>query len=197
MKTAAGSILSLLLAFSGAANAQNPIPFKHIVILFQENRTPDNLFGAGPSQSLCAGEDQFEPGVDIVNGGPNNKPGQPNPTCSLPTHLASYCNPGHEHTDFINMYDGGAMDGACSISRTGCDASVVCPQYAFVPKADVQPYFDIALNYGFANYMFQTNQGPSFPAHLVHFFGDVGAGPLQRREPALDLVRLGQSAQWR
>src|SRR5262249_54207807 len=26
-------------------------------------------------------------------------------------------------------------------------------------------YFDLALQYGFANRMFQTNQGPSFPAH--------------------------------
>jgi phospholipase C len=29
----------------------------------------------------------------------------------------------------------------------------------------VQPYFDMATNYGYANYMFQTNEGPSYPAH--------------------------------
>lgn len=29
----------------------------------------------------------------------------------------------------------------------------------------MQPYYSIAQNYGFANYMFQTNQGPSFIAH--------------------------------
>jgi phospholipase C len=29
----------------------------------------------------------------------------------------------------------------------------------------LDPYFNIATNFGFANYMFQTNQGPSFPAH--------------------------------
>jgi len=34
-----------------------------------------------------------------------------------------------------------------------------------------QPYFDIATNYGFANYMFQTNEGPSFPAHQFIFGG--------------------------
>lgn len=38
-------------------------------------------------------------------------------------------------------------------------------------KSDVQPYFDIATNYGFANYMFQTNEGPSFPAHQFLFTG--------------------------
>src|SRR6202044_56531 len=35
----------------------------------------------------------------------------------------------------------------------------------------VQPYFDIAQQYGFANRMFQTNQGPSFPAHQFLFGG--------------------------
>jgi phospholipase C len=35
----------------------------------------------------------------------------------------------------------------------------------------VQPYFEIARNYGFANRMFQTNQGPSFPAHQFLFGG--------------------------
>ena len=38
----------------------------------------------------------------------------------------------------------------------------------------VQQYFDIATNYGFANYMFQTNEGPSFPAHLFLFSGTSG-----------------------
>jgi hypothetical protein len=44
-----------------------------------------------------------------------------------------------------------------------------CPEYQYVdnsaPAHVVQPYFSIAQQYGFANYMFQTNQGPSFPAH--------------------------------
>ncbi len=33
------------------------------------------------------------------------------------------------------------------------------------------PYFDIAAKYGFANYFFQTNQGPSEPAHDFLFGG--------------------------
>jgi phospholipase C len=35
----------------------------------------------------------------------------------------------------------------------------------------VQPYFDIAKYYGFASRMFQTQQGPSFPAHQFLFGG--------------------------
>jgi hypothetical protein len=39
------------------------------------------------------------------------------------------------------------------------------------PAYEVQPYIDIAKQFGFANYMFQTNQGPSFPAHQFLFSG--------------------------
>lgn len=46
-----------------------------------------------------------------------------------------------------------------------------CPSYSYVPQSDMQPYFDIATNYGFANYMFQSNQGGSYPAHLFLFTG--------------------------
>jgi hypothetical protein len=50
-----------------------------------------------------------------------------------------------------------------------------CPQETYVsPTYDdavVVPYFDIAQKYGFANYFFQTNQGPSFPAHQFLFTG--------------------------
>jgi hypothetical protein len=35
----------------------------------------------------------------------------------------------------------------------------------------VDPYFHIAEQYGFANWMFQTHQGPSQPAHLFLFSG--------------------------
>src|SRR5215469_14186326 len=53
---ALGAII-FVLACSGAVSAQAqetrntrfPTPFEHIVVIFQENRTPDNLF-----QGLCA-----------------------------------------------------------------------------------------------------------------------------------------------
>jgi hypothetical protein len=35
----------------------------------------------------------------------------------------------------------------------------------------LNPYLQLATQYGWANYMFQTNQGPSFPAHQFIFGG--------------------------
>jgi phospholipase C len=61
------------------------------------------------------------------------------------------------------------MDGAdlisysCATGVTGC--APANPQFMYVNPADVQPYFTMAEQYSFADRMFQTNQGPSFPAH--------------------------------
>jgi phospholipase C len=37
--------------------------------------------------------------------------------------------------------------------------------FSYVEPSDVRPYFELAEKYTFADRMFQTNQGPSFPAH--------------------------------
>jgi hypothetical protein len=39
------------------------------------------------------------------------------------------------------------------------------PQYQYVQQSDVQPYFTMAETYTFGDRMFQTSEGPSFPAH--------------------------------
>jgi hypothetical protein len=45
------------------------------------------------------------------------------------------------------------------------------PPYTYVDKSQAQPYFDMTTAYGFANYMFQTSEGPSYPAHEFLFGG--------------------------
>jgi phospholipase C len=67
------------------------------------------------------------------------------------------------------MYDGGKMDGADKISVSCRPHATDCPgnnlQFKYVNPSDVQPYLQMAEAYTFADRMFQTNQGPSFPAH--------------------------------
>jgi phospholipase C len=65
------------------------------------------------------------------------------------------------------MYDNGKMDGAdkvsgCNPNQAGCPPN---PQFQYVNPSDVAPYFQLAQQYTFGDRMFQTNQGPSFPAH--------------------------------
>jgi phospholipase C len=127
--------------------------FQHVVVIFQENRTPDNLFHALPN-------------ADIANSGMNSL-GQ---TITLqPITLANNYDLSHAHTAFVKMYDGGKMDGAdlvgvgCASGATGCPPPN--PQFMYVNPSEVAPYFQMAQKYTFSDRMFQTNQGPSFPAH--------------------------------
>jgi hypothetical protein len=128
------------------------------------NRTPDNLFGAGALSGSC-NRVEFEPGVDIADGGPAAGRGF---FCNQPVHLQTGYDLDHTYkTGWLGMWDNGSMDGACGGTVYNPDNLPVptCPEYSYVNQFEVQPYFDIATNYGFANYMFQSNEGPSFPAH--------------------------------
>ena len=122
---------------------------QHIVIVVQENRTPDNLFHGLP-------------GADIANTGINSK----GDVITLqPIALASPYGLGHGHPDFLAMYDNGAMDGADLIGVSCAKKCPPNPQFMYVDPSDVEPYFQLAEQYTFGDRMFQSNQGGSFPAH--------------------------------
>jgi phospholipase C len=153
---------------------------QHVVVIFQENRTPDNLFQGlcippyGSAGACGTGQDQY----DIAQQGTNSA----GKTITLaPIDLGTAgTNPqnydlSHSHTAFVQMFDNGKMDGADLIS---CSPAAECPpnahpnpQFMYVNPADVAPYLAMAQQYTFGDRMFQTNQGPSFPAHQFIFSG--------------------------
>jgi phospholipase C len=155
-----GALLFSLGACLGPTPAAPPAVIQHIVVIFQENRTPDNLF----HDSVLISR-----GADIASSGVNSR-GQTIPLS--PINLGTTgSNPqnydlGHNHSSFVSMYDSGKMDGADLIPCVGalCRAHPN-PQFMYVDPSDVQPYFALAEQYTFGDRMFQTNQGPSFPAH--------------------------------
>jgi phospholipase C len=166
------------------AQTYSPPPhFEHVVIIIQENRTPDDLFGGDPvsSSSMCGGFNGFTQYIDLANGGENNwtpSSGEGgHKGCSLLTEVTDLDTGGanHSNEDWQGQWDNGAMDGACNPNTSGttCGASTPPPNppYVYVEQSVVQPYFDIANNYGWGNYMFQTNEGPSYPAHQFLFGG--------------------------
>jgi phospholipase C len=123
----------------------------HVIIIVQENRSPDNLF-------------QGLPGADIAASGLNSH-GQVVPL--RPIELQSSIDMRHTHGGFKIDYAQGNMNGF-DLADGGCRGD--CPPsdvraYSYVRRADVEPYFVMAERYTFADRMFQTNQGPSFPAH--------------------------------
>ncbi|HTR23369.1 MAG TPA: alkaline phosphatase family protein [Terriglobales bacterium] len=195
------SVLPLFaVAFlSTAALAQyGNTPIKHVVVIFQENRTPDNLF-----QGLCTANGGV-PGCSASGSGKTyeivstyvNSDGQTVPLA--PVGLATNFDIDHSHGgpklngtisgwnfEFQNQ---GVKGKPASNAPTGCGGNVfgcVVPannysQFMYVYNTQVtnsdgskggllDPYITLATSYGWANRMFQTNQGPSFPAHQFIF----------------------------
>ena len=143
--------------YSASSNKSASGTIQHVVIIFQENRTPDNLFHDPVL---------INAGADIASSGLNSL-GQTVPLTE--GSLGINYDLSHAHSAFVAMYHNGKMDGAdlvsvgCSKGSTNCPPPA--PQFWYVNPSEVQPYFQIAEQYTFGDRMFQTNQGPSFPAH--------------------------------
>ncbi len=94
----------------GAANKTAPptfsSPIQHVVVIFQENRTPDNLFNDPVLISR---------GADIASSGVNSL-GHTIPL--IPGPLANTYDLDHSHKAFVSTYDNGKMDGADKIPCT-------------------------------------------------------------------------------
>jgi phospholipase C len=158
---------------------------QHVVIIFQENRTPDNLFqglcmapyGSSSACSTTPSSSQY----DIQSFGMNSL-GQTIPLSEIDlgnsTSVPTPANPdnydiGHAHTSFEEMCQLNVTTGVCAMD--GADLEYTCtpgvngcpqnPEFMYVNPADVAVYLQMAQSYSFADRMFQTNQGPSFPAH--------------------------------
>jgi phospholipase C len=154
------AMAAVLLSSNGCGTSQGSIEsrsIQHVVVIVQENRTPDNLFQDPVLISR---------GADIKQSGLNS---QGQTIALVETDLATTYDLSHAHSAFVSMYDGGKMDGADQIPITCTSGAVNCPppnpQYMYVNPVEVEPYFQMAEQYTFGDRMFQTNEGPSFPAH--------------------------------
>ena len=171
------------LALATPASAQISA-FQHVIIVIQENRTPDNLF-----QGLCPPTDPSACSIhpssqqyNIQTTGWLDKTSKTGTTNPRPVPFGVEFDLTHIHSAFVRQCDMNgagvcAMDGAAYVGCT--KRSIGCPKKAAFTYVDnstgsVQPYIDIARAYGWGNYMFQTNQGPSFPAHQ-YLFGATSA----------------------
>jgi hypothetical protein len=141
------------------AFAQNQY-IKNVIIVIQENRTPDNLFQALCTGSNCGtGSNQFNLqsyGQCLYNNSEQNVP-------LLPLGIENNCaDPGHFHSDWTSMYDGvngHYMDGACNDPSTTCrpfkhacpfGSGLDCTRYSYVDNTSgvIDPYLSIAQQYG-------------------------------------------------
>ena len=136
---------------------------KHIVVVIQENRSDDNLFNG-----FCI---QAGPCADTVTA---------DPVTGTPLHEASLAapySPDHAHSQFIIEYDGGKMDGWAKSQVVCTDGERPCPYtvFGYAPKSQTAIYRQLATVDGvFSDETFETEQGPSLPAHYYAIAGQSG-----------------------
>jgi phospholipase C len=159
----AGALLLSLNGCGVVTASPQTAKIQHVLVIVQENRTPDNLF----QDPVLIGR-----GADIAQSGIDSKG---NTIPLMKSDLTVDYDPDHSHVAFARMCgldeatNQCRMDGA-DLVADGCNPGVTdCPgpnlSFTYVDGSEVQPYFQLAEQYTFGDRMFQTNQGPSMPAH--------------------------------
>lgn len=190
------ALILLSACVSAGAFAQFPHQIKNIVVIVQENRTPDNLFHyltpACPIPANASGLTACTPApvthgcYNIAPCGVSNQTGTPVAVPLVPAPLYGSATPGHTHGNFEQMCDPDPATLQCRDDGAWRDTSPTGGAYAYVANTPVtnsdgsqghllDPYLAMAKNYGWANYMYQTNQGPSYVAHEFIFGGTSAA----------------------
>ena len=173
-----------------------PKQIAHVVVIFQENRSPDNLFhfltplcaipSGATGAAACSPNPVTTSCYDISPCGLSNQSGTVVPITLTGVPMKGSTDPDHSHIAFNSMCDpdpaaGYACqnDGAWGVRQSGTTTET---SYSYVENSKVtnfdgskghllDPYMTYAEQYGWANFMYQTNQGPSYPAHQFIFSG--------------------------
>ncbi len=124
-------------------------PIQHVVVIMQENRSFDNLFNGFP------GADSVQVGMSL---------GTPVPL--VPISLTDPRDLDHSHPGWWQDLNNGMMDG---FARSSMNPPTFA--YAYVPHSEIQEYWTMAQQYVLGDRMFQSNTGPSFPAHMYMIAG--------------------------
>jgi phospholipase C len=143
-------------------------PIQHVIVIYLENRTPEDLFGAywrviNPTTGNTFGTD-----LDLIDPSSLTPPLSPHP-------LDFFGNPNHDHSP-------GFMDDATGVWPTGDPNK---SGYWYVPTPNpitpatpsVSQYISIIENWAYANHTLQSNEGPSFEAHQYLISGQSGGLP--------------------
>src|SRR6202142_224445 len=202
MKSALKAAMFFTLVGAGNLAVTQSLPtFTHVVLIVQENRTPDNLFGVATTSEASL-LPSLGAGVDLARASQYYA----GDTSAIEWCLGACFDPGHGPTSWHQQWNGseptynshlnpGRATSCVNKTKgtaTKCNGQPVCvypdtctyqvpqfPQDTYVSAAydmvngqpALLPYFDIAHKYGFANYFYQTNEGPSQPAHDFLFGG--------------------------
>ncbi len=133
---------------------------QHVVVVYMENRTPDNLFAGYYSTDVPGRFPTVTYGtmLDLAS-----------TTGLTEYHLSNGYDPGHKHQDFVKEVAGEDPDGLCIVGT--CSDST---RSAYIYPDEVANYIDLIDKWGYASHVMQSNEGPSFVAHQYAIAGQSG-----------------------
>jgi phospholipase C len=145
-----------------------PPKIQHVVVLMQENRSFDSIFGGTTSNGKPF------PGADTVS---NPLPGEPtphdhngNPVTMSVGSLDECYDPNHNRGDAVSDVDGGQMNGFDreTVQKLACAVGTAPPDYAYryVSEKEVEPLWKIGEKYAVGDRMFEPFTSSSFGPHL-------------------------------
>ena len=146
----------------------------HIIIIVQENRSFENFFagypGANAPTSGC--------GIETTDARPVRESARSAISCPagdklIALHQITFENGpnlSHEFESAMVDWHGGKMDGFTHWGLYGPHEHTAA--YAYVERAQVAPYWEMAKQYVLADNMFPTEFGPSWTAHLTLVAGN-------------------------
>ncbi len=169
MKSCALTLSCLLAAapLAAAPPASTTTPIKHIVVIFQENRSFDQYFATYPFALNLPGEPRFHalPDTPVVNGLLTAGLLDHNPNGANPQRLspaeAIVCSDSHDYTDEQNAFDHGLMDMFPEhTASSGCPLSQVVDYF---DGNTVTALWNYAQHFAMSDNSFNTTFGPSSP----------------------------------
>ena len=153
MKSTEKAVVLLTLSFTllcgvlARAQFQSLPPFNHVVIVIQENRTPDNLFGVATtpqSGDYGLGAWPLPPGTDL----------------QLPSDAVQWClgacfDPSHHNADWVTQYNNGQYGQSCtppvaisyckSSTNSTCNGRPTCTTNKDCQQLQGQDYLQVPL----------------------------------------------------
>jgi phospholipase C len=177
VQTGASTIPIVIAGKKAVARPQigiGPSKLQHVVVLFQENRSFDNIFGG-----LDANGHPF-PGADTVS---NPNPGEPTPSnhlgqpVSMSTGVLEECyDPFHDHPNSVtdvNLQNGveemNGFDEEGVVTET-CAPTAAPTNYVYrtmeVTASEVLPYWQMGEAYAISDRMFEPSSSASYGPHL-------------------------------
>jgi phospholipase C len=153
-------VLDSIRASAPLANPSGKI--QHVVVIIQENRSPDNLF-------------QGLPNADTRSYGYTSTGKK---VTLHPVPLEAQYDIQHDAASFFTSCNGTGSIPGTNCRNNGFDKETVscqntCPgpdsEYGYVPRTEAQPYFDMAAQYVFGDRMFTSHlDSSSFTSHQYY-----------------------------